>query len=83
MILHEWIEQHKAFVVNTVRYQRGCDDLADELAGVFNDCYRIINEDTALRRRIKELEAELATFRPAPVVTHREWWDVDSKFTGD
>ena len=82
MVLHEWIEQHKLFVCNTVRYQRGCDVIADDLAGVFNDCHRIINEASGLRRRIQELEAELLTFRPAPVVEHQEYGQ-HIRWTGD
>jgi hypothetical protein len=83
MILHEWIEQHKVFVCNTVRYQRGCDGIADDLAGVFNDCYRIINEASGLRRRIQELEAELLTFRPNPPPAERDEYGQHIKWTGD
>jgi hypothetical protein len=83
VILHEWIEQHKVFVCNTVRYQRGCDGIADDLAGVFNDCYRIINEASGLRRRIQELEAELLTFRPNPPPAEREEYGMHIRFTGD
>jgi hypothetical protein len=83
MILHEWIEQHKVFVVNTVRYQRGCDGVADDLAGVLNDCIRIIKESSSLRRRIQELESELLTFRPAPSPAEREEYGTHIKWTGD
>jgi hypothetical protein len=83
MVIHEWIEQHKANVVNIVRSRRGCDQLADDLAGVFNDCYRIINESPVLRRRIRELEAELATFKPAPPPVEREEYGQHIRWTGD
>lgn len=83
MVLHEWIEQHKTNVVNIVRCRRGCDDLADDLASVFNNCYRIINEASGLRRRIQELEAELLTFRPDPPPAEREEYGMHIRFTGD
>ena len=82
MVLHEWIEQHKTNVVSIVRCRRGCDDLADNLAVVLNDCYRIIHEASGLRRRIQELEEELLTFRPAPVVVYEEYGQ-HIRFTGD
>lgn len=83
MILHEWIEQHRDFVVNTVRYQRGCDELADDLAGVLNQCVRIVKESSLLRRRIQELESELLTFKPAPPPVERHEYGQHIKWTGD
>jgi hypothetical protein len=83
MIIHEWIEQHKMNVVNIVRSRRGCDDLADDLASVFNNCYRIINEASGLRRRIQELEAELLTFRPNSQAPERDEYGTHIKWTGD
>ena len=83
MILHEWIDQHKDFVVNTVRWQRGCNELADDLAGVLNQCVRIILESSLLRRRIAELEKELATLKPAPQPAEREEYGTHIKWTGD
>jgi hypothetical protein len=82
MVLHEWIEEHKVHIANIVRARRGCDELADDLAGVFNDCHRIINEASVLHRRIRELEEELLTFRPAPVVEHQEYGQ-HIRWTGD
>ena len=83
MILHEWIQQHRDFVVNTVRYQRGCNELADDLAVVLNQCVRIILESSLLRRRIQELESELLTFRPAPLPAERAEYGQHIKWTGD
>jgi hypothetical protein len=83
MVIHEWIEQHKVFLVNTVRYQRGCDELADDLASVLNQCIRIILESSLLRRRIAELEKELATLKPAPLPVEREEYGQHIKWTGD
>lgn len=83
MVLHEWIDQHRVNVVNIVRCRRGCDDLADDLAVVLNDCYRIVNEASGLRRRMQELEAELLTFRPAPQPAEREEYGMHIRFTGD
>ena len=82
MVISEWIEQHKVHVVNIVRAHRGCDQLADDLAAVLNNCYRIINEAPALRRRIRELESELLTFRPEPVVERQEYGQ-HIRWTGD
>ena len=82
MVLHEWIDQHKTNVVNIVRCRRGCDDLADDLSVVLNNCFRIIHEASGLRRRIQELEAELLTFRPTPVVVYEEYGQ-HIRFTGD
>jgi len=82
MVIHEWIEQHKVFLVNTVRYQRGCDELADDLASVLNVCYRVLSEAPQLRRRIAELEKELATLKPALTV-EREEYGMHIKYTGD
>ena len=83
MVIHEWIEQHKVFLVNTVRHQRGCDELADDLAGVLNVCYRVLSEAPQLRRRIAELENELATLKPAPLPVEREEYGMHIKYTGD
>lgn len=82
MVIHEWIEQHKVFLVNTVRHQRGCDGIADDLAGVLNVCYRVLSEAPQLRRRIAELEKELATLKPALTV-EREEYGQHIKWTGD
>ncbi len=82
MVIHEWIEQHKVFLVNTVRFQRGCDELADDLASVLNVCYRVLSEAPQLRRRIAELENELATLKPASTV-EREEYGMHIKYTGD
>lgn len=73
----------QAFLCNTVRYQRGCDDLADDLAGVLNDCIRTIKENSSLYRRVQELEAELLTFRPAPQPAEREEYGMHIRWTGD
>ena len=83
MILHEWIEQHRVNVVSIVRCRRGCDDLADDLSVVLNNCWRIIHEASGLRRRIQELEAELLTFRPDPLPAEREEYGMHIRFTGD
>lgn len=82
MVIHEWIEQHKVNVVNVVRSRRGCDELADDLAGVLSVCYRVLSEAPQLRRRIAELEAELATLKPALTV-EREEYGMHIKYTGD
>jgi hypothetical protein len=82
MVIHEWIEQHKVFLVNTVRYQRGCDELADDLASVLNVCCRVLGEAPQLRRRIAELEKELATLKPSLTV-EREEYGMHIRFTGD
>jgi hypothetical protein len=83
MVLHEWIEQHKANVVNIVRSRRGCDGLADDLASVLNNCYRVLNEAAALRRRLIDVEAELATYKPAPPRVQYEEYGQHIKWTGD
>jgi len=83
MVIHEWIEQHKVHVVNIVRARRGCDELADELQAVLNVSYRVLNEAAALRGRLKEVEAELATFKPAVPPVEREEYGQHIKWTGD
>jgi hypothetical protein len=83
MILHEWIERHRDFVVNTVRWQRGCDELADTLKDVLNHCCLVLHEMPQLRRRIAELEAELATLKPPAPPVEREEYGQHIKYTGD
>jgi hypothetical protein len=83
MVIHEWIEQHKVNVVDIVRSRRGCDELADDLAGVFNDCIRIILESSLLRRQLRGLEAELAALKPAQPAVEREEYGMHIRYTGD
>ena len=83
MVIHEWIDQHKVHVVNVVRSHRGCDELADELQTVLNVCYRVLNEAASLRGRMRELEAELAKFKPEPPPVEREEYGMHIKWTGD
>jgi uncharacterized protein YigA (DUF484 family) len=83
VVIHEWIEQHKDFLVNTVRWQRGCDELADTLKDVLNNCCLVLYEMPKLRRRIAELEKELATLKPAPLPVEREEYGMHIKYTGD
>jgi hypothetical protein len=83
MVIHEWIDEHKVHVVNIVRARRGCDELADELQAVLNVSYRVLNEAASLRGRIRELEAELAKFKPEPPPVEREEYGQHIKWTGD
>jgi hypothetical protein len=83
MVIHEWIDKHKVHVVNIVRARRGCDQIADELQTTLNVCYRVLNEAAGLRGRIKELEAELLTFRPAPPPAECEEYGTHIRWTGD
>ena len=83
MVIHEWIEQHKVNVVNVVRSRRGCDELADDLAGVLKVCYLVLRAAPHLRRRIAEQDNELATLKPAPLPVEREDYGMHIKYTGD
>ena len=83
MVIRDWIEEHKVQCVNIVRARRGCEELADELHDVLNVCYRVLNEAAALRGRLKEVEAELAKFRPAPPPAEREEYGTHIRYTGD
>jgi len=61
------------------RYQRA----ADIVQWAFQDCKRHDVEVPQLRRRIKELEAELATLKPPAPPVEREEYGQHIRWTGD
>ena len=56
---------------------------ADIVQWAFQDCKRHDVEVPQLRRRIKELEAELATLKPAQPAVEREEYGMHIRYTGD
>jgi hypothetical protein len=72
-----------AFTIDEVLRGHRYHKAADIVQMAFQDIKRSDLEVPQLRRRIKELEAELATLKPAQPTVEREEYGTHIKWTGD
>jgi hypothetical protein len=72
-----------AFTIDEVLRGHRYHKAADIVQLAFEDIKRSDLEVPQLRRRIAELEKELATLKPAPLPVEREEYGMHIRYTGD
>ena len=82
MRLAEEVDKYALTIDQVLRGSRW-HKAADIVHMAFQDIKNLDIEVPQLRRRIKELEAELLTFRPAPQPVERDEYGTHIKWTGD
>ena len=74
---------HHGQIIDCLLRRSRYEKIADWAHMVFHDFKNLDFEVPRLRRRIAELEAELATYKPAPPPVEREEYGQHIKWTGD
>ena len=82
MRLVDDIDHHGQIIDHLLRRSR-YERIADWAELVLRDFKRLDLEEARLRRRLIEVEAELATYKPAPPPVQYEEYGPHIKWTGD
>ena len=82
MRLVDDIDHHGQIIDQLLRRSR-YERIADWAEMVLRDFKRLDLEEARLRRRLMEVEAELATYKPAPPPVQYEEYGTHIKWTGD
>ena len=82
MRLVDDIDHHGQIIDHLLRRSR-YERIADWAELVLRDFKRLDLEEARLRRRLIEVEAELATYKPAPPPVQYEEYGTHIKWTGD